>query len=65
MLVDALDQMHQPRDVFKFLYALIQEHCRGVSQDEADYHIPRSTLETVRRLQSQRVQDLQRGLAPA
>lgn len=65
MLVEALDQMHQPRDAFKFLYAVIQEHCRGVSQDEADYLVPRSTLEATRRLQSQRVQDLARGLAPA
>jgi len=64
-LVDALDQMHQPRDAFKFLYAVIQEHCRLVSQDEAEYLIPRLTLEGVRRQQSQRVQDLQRGMAPA
>ena len=64
-LVESLDQMHQPRDAFKFLYAVIQEHCRLVSQDEADYLIPRLTLESVRRQQSQRVQDLQRGMTPA
>jgi hypothetical protein len=44
---------------------VIQEHCRLVSQDEAEYLIPRLTLEGVRRQQSQRVQDLQRGMAPA
>jgi hypothetical protein len=64
-LVEALDQMHQPRDAFKFLYAVIQEHCRIVPQDEPQYEIPRLTLESVRRQQSQRVQDLQRGMAPA
>jgi hypothetical protein len=64
-LVEALDQMHQPRDAFKFLYAVVQEHCRLVSQDEGEYLIPRMTLESVRRQQTQRVQDLQRGMTPA
>jgi hypothetical protein len=65
MLIDALDQMHQPRDAFKFLYAVVQEHCRMVSADDAAYRIPRLTLETVRRTQAQRVQELHRGLTPA
>ena len=65
MLVDALDQMHQPRDAFKFLYAVIQEHCRLVPEDEARYQIARLTLESVRRDQSQRVQELYRGLTPS
>jgi hypothetical protein len=65
MLMDALEQMHQPRDAFKFLYAVVQEHCRMVTADEAAYRIPRLTLETIRRTQSQRVQELHRGLAPA
>lgn len=65
MLIDALEQMHQPRDAFKFLYAVVQEHCRMVSADEAAYRIPRLTLETVRRTQAQRVQELHRGLTPA
>lgn len=65
MLIDALDQMHQPRDAFKFLYQVIQEHCRLVPEDEANYRIARLTLETVRRQQSQRVQELYRGLTPA
>jgi hypothetical protein len=65
MLMDALEQMHQPRDAFKFLYAVVQEHCRTVTADEAAYRIPRLTLETVRRTQAQRVQELHRGLAPA
>ncbi|MEM1109935.1 MAG: hypothetical protein AAGH99_14720 [Planctomycetota bacterium] len=64
-LIDALDQMHQPRDAFKFLYNVVQEHCRLLPEDAADFHINRLTLETVRRTQSQRVQELYRGLTPA
>ena len=65
MLVDALDQMHQPRDAFKFLYSVIQEHCRTVPEGTDQYQIPRLVLDAVRRSQSQRVQDLYRGLSPA
>ncbi len=65
VLVDALDQMHQPRDAFKFLYAAIQEHCRNVTEEDEAFQIDRSTLETVRRTQAERVQDLYRGLSPA
>ena len=65
MLIDALDQMNQPRDAFKFLYAAIQEHCRLVADDEANYRIARLTLETVRRDQVKRVQELYRGRGPA
>lgn len=64
-IIDALDQMHQPRDAFKFLYNVIQEHCRLLPEDAADFKINRLTLETVRRTQSQRVQELYRGLTPA
>lgn len=65
MIIDALDQMHQPRDAFKFLYSIILEHCRTTSNDQATYKIPRLTLEAVRRQQSQRVQELYRGVTPA
>ena len=65
LIIDALDQMHQPRDAFKFMYAVIQEHCRTVPQDQPVFRIPRLTLETIRRAQSQRVQELARGLSPA
>lgn len=65
MLIDALDQMQQPRDAFKFLYAAIQEHCRLVADDEENYRIARLTLETIRRDQAQRVQELYRGRGPA
>jgi len=65
MLLDALDQMHQPRDAFKFLYAAIQEHCRLVADDEKNFKIARLTLDTVRRDQAKRVQELYRGRGPA
>ena len=65
ILVDALDQMHQPRDAFKFLYDVIQEHCRLAPGDDASFKIARLTCDAVRRTQSQRVQELHRGLAPA
>jgi len=61
-LVDALDQMHQPRDAFKFLYAVIQRHCQNTSGDEDHYRIPRLTLEYVRQEQSQRIMNLYRGI---
>ena len=64
-LIDALDQMHQPRDAFKFLYSVIQEHCRLVPEDQQRFGIPRLTLENTRKAQSQRVQELYRGLTPA
>ncbi len=65
MLIDALDQMHQPRDAFKFMYAVIQEHCRLMPNESAEFKIARLTLDTIRRSQSQRVQERYRGLTPA
>ena len=65
MVIDALDQMLQPRDAFKFLYAVLQEHCKMVPQENPEYRIPKLTLESIRRIHSQRVQELQRGLTPS
>jgi hypothetical protein len=64
-LVDALDQMHQPRDAFKFLYQCVGDHCSGTTADSEAWRIPRLTLEMVKRQQSERVQMLQRGVRPA
>jgi len=64
-LAEALDQMRQPRDAFKFLYSVIQEHCQSVPEEQPRFQIPRLVLDSVRRYQSQRLQDLQRGLVPA
>ncbi len=64
-LVDALDQMKQPRDAFKFLYEIIIQHCKGSTDADPEFYIPKLTLEQVRRRQSQRVQDLSRGYSAA
>lgn len=65
VLVGALDQMKQPRDAFKFIYAVIQEHCRNLPEESGMVLIPRSTLETVLRRQAQRLIELGRGEGPA
>ncbi len=64
-LVDALDQMHQPRDAFKFLYHCFSEHCSNVSRDQEAWRIPRLLLDSVRKQESERVQALYRGIRPA
>lgn len=64
-LVDALDQMHQPRDAFKLLYQCLSEHCSNVTEDQAQWRIPRLVLETVRKEQAERVRQLYRGVRPA
>jgi hypothetical protein len=65
LLIEALDQMDQPRDAFKFLYAVIQEHCRNVADDQPHYRIPRLVLESVRREHARRRDDFARGFSPA
>lgn len=64
-VVEALDQMHQPRDAFKFLHQVFQEHCQTVPDDTPNFRVPRLILEQVRKRQSQRLQELHRGLGPA
>ncbi len=64
-LVDALDQMAQPRDAFKMLYQCLTEHCSNVTEEQASWRVPRLVLETVRKQQAERVQMLHRGLRPA
>ncbi len=64
-LVDALDQMQQPRDAFKLLYQCIQEHCSNVTEEQEQWRIPRHVLDVVRRQQAERVQMFHRGVRPA
>lgn len=64
-LVDALDQMHQPRDAFKLLYQCLVEHCSNVTEDQAQWRIPRLVLENVRKQQSERLRQLELGVRPA
>jgi hypothetical protein len=64
-IVDALDQMHQPRDAFKLIYQCIAEHCSNVTEEQAAWRIPRLTLDAVRKQQADRVQLFYRGIRPA
>lgn len=64
-LVSALDQMHQPRDACKFLYRCLNEHCANTTKDQNQWKIPRAVLESVRRQEAERVQQLYRGIRPA
>ncbi len=64
-IVDALDQMRQPRDAFKLLYQAIHQHCSSTTDEEAQWQIPKLTLDQARRDQSQRLEELHRGLRPA
>lgn len=64
-VVDALDQMRQPRDAFKLIYQVILEHCSTTTEEEANWRIPKLVLDQVRRAQVERVEGLHRGLRPA
>ncbi|MCA9280804.1 MAG: hypothetical protein H6812_04290 [Phycisphaeraceae bacterium] len=64
-IVDALDQMRQPRDAFKLLYQCMLEHCSNTPQEQSRWRIPRLTLDSVRRAQSERVEMFYRGVRPA
>jgi hypothetical protein len=65
-VVDALDQMHQPRDAFKFLYRCFNEHCSNVTADQERVAHPEARArDSVRRAEADRVQQLHRGITPA
>jgi hypothetical protein len=64
-LIDALDQMHQPRDAFKMLYQCVSDHAASAPGESPSWKIPRHVLDTVRKQQSDRVQQLYRGIRPA
>ena len=64
-LIKSLEHMRQPRDAFKFLYQVIQEHCLDHPDDDPVYQIPAYVLEKVRKAQSRRLDDLNTGVAPA
>jgi hypothetical protein len=64
-LVDALDQLQQPRDAFKFLYSVVQEHCSNITAEEGDFHISRTTLDLVRKREVSRKEGMLRGHMPA
>lgn len=64
-IVDALDQMRQPRDAFKMMYQVIQEHCASSTDEEENWQIPKLVLDQVKKKQVDRLDALQRGLGPA
>ncbi len=63
-VIDALDRMHQPRDAFKLMYRVLTEHCSSVTAGENAWRIPRHVLQTVQKQESDRVQQLYRGIRP-
>jgi len=64
-LFEALEKLHQPRDAFKMLYRCILEHCQSVTRDAPEWKIPRHVLVNVVKAESERVQQMQRGIRPA
>jgi hypothetical protein len=64
-LVDALDQMQQPRDAFKLMYSVIQEHCAGIPEETPQWKVPKLVLDNVRRNQVDRLSGMLRGTRPA
>lgn len=64
-LINALDHMKQPRDAFKLLYQVIQEHCHDYPDDAPVYRIPAIVFNKVRKSQTRRLENLDMGLAPA
>lgn len=64
-VVDALDQMHRPRDAFKLLYEVMLAHCSNFSEEQSQWRIPRLVLDNVRQQQADRVQAFHRGFRPA
>ncbi len=64
-IIDALDQMRQPRDALKFLHQVAVEHCATVPEDQPDWRIASLTLEQVRKQQARRIDEFHRGLSPA
>ena len=63
-LTEALDRLHQPRDAFKFMYRCLSEHCASVTKGQEEWKIPRHVLMTVLKTESERVQQVYRGIRP-
>jgi len=64
-LLDALDKVRQPREAFKLLYRCMIEHCATFTRGQSEWRISRATLQNVTKLESQRVQQVLRGIRPA
>lgn len=67
-LIDALEQVRQPRDAFKFVYQCIYDHCTRTAEDATDplaYRIPKHVLDNAKRAQVERLRQLAMGVRPA
>ena len=62
---DALDRLHQPRDAFKLMYKCILEHCASVTRAKNEWKISRQVLTNTLKSESERVQQMNRGIRPA
>lgn len=73
-LLDALEQMRQPRDAFKLLYQCIQDHCSLTNFEQAQpagegvpgdaLRISRATLDNARKAQAERTRQVAMGVRP-
>jgi hypothetical protein len=63
-LSEALGQMMHPRDAFKFLYRVVQEHCQGSTDGDGQWKIPKLALDHVRKQEAQRMHDFHAGYGP-
>jgi hypothetical protein len=64
-LVEALDRLHQPRDAFKLMYRCLMEHCASVTAGQNEWKVPRHVLMSVLKSESDRLQQMYRGIRPA
>ena len=64
-LLEALERLHQPRDAFKLLYRCVMEHCASVTAAQNEWKIPRHILANVTKSETERVQQMYRGIRPA
>ncbi len=65
MLIEALEQMRQPRDAFKLIYQCVIDHCAQALENAHQWRIPRHVLDTARKQQAERVRQLAMGIRPA
>ncbi|MBX3405129.1 MAG: hypothetical protein KF869_00070 [Phycisphaeraceae bacterium] len=50
---------------YGIVYQCLVEHCSNVTQDEAQWRVPRLVLENVRKQQVERVRQFSSGVRPA
>jgi hypothetical protein len=63
-LIEALERVHQPRDAFKLMYRCLLEHCGSVTRSQNEWKIPRHVLMNVLKGETERVQQVYRGIRP-